>query len=698
MVAVLSGRTGSGYLLAPRLVLTAAHAVADVRSLRAAAVRGTGVRDCRLIWQSPQSDVALLLADRDLVRTDVAARLEPVRWARPPDDSPIDDCQVMGFPHAERRPDELLDVQHIECALRPGSGIVRDRYILDIKDVAPEPVKGESPWQGMSGAALFARGHVLGVVVAASRNWGHRRLEAAKSRMLLDDPQFVEALSQYISTAPTMIELPAVTRHRTQLALGGALHSTPEQLAETVRAEWSMARGRFFETMGTAERPSEGWANLLAWIREFDDPAIDDVESRLELVDRWLTSPDLSPDLKLLRLLSWLDPQGPAVWCGTTLTIESLAEACLAGRVEEEGPAARLYRDLCAGGLLDALAEFAELRTLRGTQRDWDTAWSTWCELVAEFGTRLPIEVREWASGPSRGMLLAAVLPDAVTQRVIHAVAERVTPPATGAVWWYDEMTARNSDPDSPVGKLLRTDIAGFATADLVREREQWLTNGVTRAAAERYDREWAAYEVGRRSLAARLGAALRAAVWIAEWAAALIGLTWLVWGLPEPAIARETSWQFALFALAAFAGRLPGVVRLGAAYRPPLLTWAGGGRGPDARAVLARTVGVLVAPVVVGVLVHDLGSVLTTVYVALAMICVFRFTRRGGMHDWDEEHQERLREYETGKNSPLTPLVQGVRSRSPRDRAEAYRALLDPHDPDRARRLPPGDGRNRDL
>src|SRR4051794_14370424 len=53
-----------------------------------------------------------------------------------------------------------------------------------------------------------------------------------------------------------------------------------------------------------------------------------------------------------------------------------------------------------------------------------------------------------------------------------------------------------------------------------------------------------------------RLGAVLRAAIWIGEWYAVLTGATWLMWVLLDSAIARTASWQFAAFALAAFMGR----------------------------------------------------------------------------------------------------------------------------------------------
>jgi hypothetical protein len=123
----------------------------------------------------------LLLAPRTLVRVKTADRLEPVHWAHLTDGSPIRDCQVLGLPDAQQLPAHGLDMAHLECGLRPGTGVTRSRYVLDVKDLRPEAEKAKgSPWEGMSGAVLFAEGMVLGIITAAPPHWGHRRLDAIK--------------------------------------------------------------------------------------------------------------------------------------------------------------------------------------------------------------------------------------------------------------------------------------------------------------------------------------------------------------------------------------------------------------------------------------------------------------------------------------------------------------------------------------
>ncbi|GGY02289.1 hypothetical protein GCM10010324_56490 [Streptomyces hiroshimensis] len=646
----ITGSRGSGYLLTPRLVLTAAHVVKDERRARVAVVGGTGSHGAEVAWRGEGAcDAALLVSGQDLVRPETAGRLSPVHWARLTDDSPLGGCQAMGFPRAQQNRTRGVDIEHIECALRPGSGIVRNRYVLDVKDVSPELASGDSPWEGMSGAALFAHGLLLGVVAEAPRNWRHQRLEAVKSRTLLDDAAFVDAFTRHAGTAPLVTGLSSATRARKPLALAGSLHSAPRDLAATVRTHWAAARQQFFDRMGTPSEPTDGWRDLLAWLQRFDDPFTDDVEGRRTLIDRWLTHPDVTPDLKVLRLLGWLDPDGEAAWKGTRVTMESLATACLQGRLDTEGPAAGIYRDLCAGGLLDALAAFTDLRGLGGTQEAWDDTWQAWQEVAGAAG--LPDAAREWAGDGARGLLLAALLPDPLAGERIRTALGRVMPPAPGRVGWYDRLCAQGGDPDSPVGLLVRSDFAAFAAADAQQLAQQAAREAEARAVAAahaEYERQWIVYEAARCTPAARLGAAARVTLWLGAWGVVTVPAAWLVWGWTWPSMAATVSWHLPGLTLAAYAARLPKAVRLGAAYQPPLRSprrWLPAGLA-GIRGGLPKPAFVFGAVLVAGVLLHDVGLPLTTLFFVCLSIVVFRYAGRdegeasSALRGWDDEHR----------------------------------------------------------
>ncbi|MEU8547214.1 serine protease [Streptomyces roseoverticillatus] len=695
----ITGSRGSGYLLTPWLVLTAAHVVKDEPEARVTVVGGTGSHSARVVWRGEGAcDAALLVSDRDLVRPETADRLSPVHWARLTDDSPLGGCQAMGFPRAQHDKSRGVDIEHIECALRPGSGIVRDRYVLDVKDVSPEAASGNSPWEGMSGAALFADGLLLGVVAEAPRNWRHQRLEAVKGRMLLDDASFVDVFTRHAGTAPSVAELSSAVRMRKPLALAGSLHAAPRDLAAAVRSNWATARQQFFDRVGTSSEPTDGRRDLLAWLQQFDDPFTDDVEGRRTLIDRWLTNPDVTPDLKVLRLLGWLDPQGEAVWKGSPVTMESLATACLQGRLETDGPAAGVYRDLCAGGLLDALAAFAELRGLRGTQEAWDDARESWRQVAGSV--HLPDHAREWAEGDARGMLLAALLPDPRTGEWIRTAFGRLAPPAAGRVGWYDRLCEQGGDPGSPVGRLVRTDFAAYAAADAERLERRAARDEERRAGLEtqaeeartlaaayaEHERQWGAYEAARCTPAARWGAAVRVTLWLGAWGVLTILAAWLVWGWTRPSMAATISWHLPLLTLAAYAARLPKSVRLGAAYQPPLRyprQWLPAGLA-GIRGGLLKTGFVFGAVLVAGVLLHDVGRILTTILFVCLCVAVYLYADHDEgeasttLRDWDDEHQARLRAHATLQQGAEAHRADTRRlSSSPRERAEAYSALV---------------------
>ncbi|WP_169982894.1 hypothetical protein [Microbispora sp. H10836] len=478
---------------------------------------------------------------------------------------------------------------------------------------------------------------------------------------------------------------------RRPLVLAGAAVTTREELAAAVRLDWAAARRQFFEGAGTTGTPSDGWLGLLAWLHELDGLTADDLTAQIELVDHRLRDDGLPADLKLLHLLGWLDPQGEAVWRGTVVTPQSLSEACRIGRLGESGPEWELYRDLCDGGLLEALAGFTGLSALRGTQRAWDEAWHSWRRLAARV-PGLPPEAREWAESGARGLLLAALLPYPESRTWLRAGCERVTPPPTGEIGWYDWLRARDGGSDTPVGWLVRADFTAFAAAQAEQQRHQAAVDRQNQristaldAASTLRDRQWADYERRRLSPSARSGAAVRAALWLGAWGAATIPVPWIMWGWARPDIAATVSWYVIALTLAAYAGRLPRVVQLGAAYQPPLRrvrAWAEEARTDRAsvRRGLIRAGSVVGAVLILGVLVHDIGAVATTVLLVPLLAAAFYFARIGALHDWADEHRERLRDYQSrraGSGGLPQNIARDVRSPSARLRADAYNAYI---------------------
>ncbi len=179
-------------------MLTAAHVARD--SVRVAVPGGVGPVACRTLWtrDDDKGDVALLLAERDLVPPQVAAAFEPVVWGRVGDLRVWRDAQTIGFPQAARDVHDELDTEQLVGTLKPGSQLLGGRHVLDSDHGAPAaPADGGSPWAGMSGAAVFVGGLLCGVVCEDPGGWRHGRLAVTPMFRIWSDPEFLDLCAEH---------------------------------------------------------------------------------------------------------------------------------------------------------------------------------------------------------------------------------------------------------------------------------------------------------------------------------------------------------------------------------------------------------------------------------------------------------------------------------------------------------------------
>ncbi|MEU9851927.1 trypsin-like peptidase domain-containing protein [Streptomyces sp. NPDC047974] len=201
--------TGTGYLIAPQLVLTARHVLVEhatdalwpVTSVRLGhPVEGDTTRtSAKLLWEHPEGlDVALLLLEEpsELPGT--------VRWGSPTGKAPLP-YEGLGFPRAAAG--ETRDVEHLRGFLPPLSGAM-NRYVLD-QDAAPAPgADGKNAWGGASGTAIFCDDDLLvGIVVQEALAYGARRLHALPARSFLGDAAFTDHLTEHTGTPPELAPL-----------------------------------------------------------------------------------------------------------------------------------------------------------------------------------------------------------------------------------------------------------------------------------------------------------------------------------------------------------------------------------------------------------------------------------------------------------------------------------------------------------
>lgn len=214
---VQATRQGSGFLLNSRLILTSAHLFDGVDTARVAVPGGTGIQNCRLLWHrlDEACDAALLEASEDLVAGASRYQISDIKWGKITGLAARNGCEAIGYPRISLRDGARPDTEQIVGTLKPGSSILRGRYILDSSHSAP-PESGDatqSPWQGMSGAALFANDYLIGVVSGDPTQWRHARVEAVPISVLVEDSEFRRAIHGVTGLRPELSEVTKQTSY-----------------------------------------------------------------------------------------------------------------------------------------------------------------------------------------------------------------------------------------------------------------------------------------------------------------------------------------------------------------------------------------------------------------------------------------------------------------------------------------------------
>ncbi|MFF4900173.1 tetratricopeptide repeat protein [Streptomyces sp. NPDC001068] len=201
-----AGGQGSGYVISDRLVLTSAHVVPAPgerveffqpgRSMRYAATvvwRGTpGGRD----------DAALLLVDDPAWQP---LRNAVVRWGRLVTGLPGSACQAVGVPNMVQRSGRPVELWQATGTINPVSGRVDNRHVVTLGEHPPRSAD-ESPWGGLSGAAVFCGDLLTGVIAADLEGLAHAGLHAVPLYVLLHDQSFRDTLTLHAPETGTGME------------------------------------------------------------------------------------------------------------------------------------------------------------------------------------------------------------------------------------------------------------------------------------------------------------------------------------------------------------------------------------------------------------------------------------------------------------------------------------------------------------
>src|SRR5215211_1832958 len=185
------GRRGSGYRVSATAVLTAAHVVRNAARVRVrfnADQSDEWLTEGSVAWSDLTVDVAVVTIP---ARPQDEGQVAPVAFGRVAERDAVLSCSAMGFPRFKLRndpaqslddgsPSQYRDSEHALGVIAVLSN--RRQGTLEVSVPPPErdPDLDRSPWEGMSGAAVFSAGKIIGLLAEHHRADGLGRLAATR--------------------------------------------------------------------------------------------------------------------------------------------------------------------------------------------------------------------------------------------------------------------------------------------------------------------------------------------------------------------------------------------------------------------------------------------------------------------------------------------------------------------------------------
>ncbi|MFE4795344.1 trypsin-like peptidase domain-containing protein [Streptomyces sp. NPDC056708] len=178
------GRRGSGYRVGDTAVLTALHVVSEAAGVRVrfdADRPGQWIAAAEVAWSDSDTDVAVLT----FAPPPGTAPVVPATFGRIGDDRhAVIDVHAAGFPLWKRRRSadgrQFRELHQADGTVAALSNLRTGTLEITVPVAAADPDPKMSPWSGMSGSAVWAGSHIVGVVAEHHRWEGLGRLTAAR--------------------------------------------------------------------------------------------------------------------------------------------------------------------------------------------------------------------------------------------------------------------------------------------------------------------------------------------------------------------------------------------------------------------------------------------------------------------------------------------------------------------------------------
>jgi tetratricopeptide (TPR) repeat protein len=196
---------GTGYLIGPGLALTAAHVVTTASSEASpeitVGVPGREPASGDILWLRKDERV-----DAALIRIPVSDGGDPgaapgTRYGSFVTAEPDQRVEAIGFPRLQKS-ESLRDQEHFAGLLSPATGAVSGHVEFTSTTPLPAPSDAKTPWAGMSGAAVFSAGLLIGVVRRDRRAQFGTRLTATPMVELLADETFRRIVAETTGWEP----------------------------------------------------------------------------------------------------------------------------------------------------------------------------------------------------------------------------------------------------------------------------------------------------------------------------------------------------------------------------------------------------------------------------------------------------------------------------------------------------------------